>query len=169
MISHVRFDLQVMPTSQHLWLGNNLPGRVLCSACTFVFHAFFVLFFLFLFVSLRTLTFYFTHTLFLFVFMPCSVHRSVFMFLSALCSFCLLDIFVPYTLWCAVFFWSVGLAILHVIKCIKYTKKHKNPVVGLRKNKKKQAFKTNLYIVGWYLLVWQHINRTIQPDNNSNS
>lgn len=110
-----------------------------------------------------------THTLFLFVFMPCSVHRSVFMFLSALCSFCLLDIFVPYTLWCAVFFWSVGLAMLHVIKCIKYTKKHKNPVVGLRKNKKKQAFKTNLYIVGWYLLVWQHINRTIQPDNNSNS
>lgn len=132
MISRVRFDLQVMPTSQHLWLGNNLPGRVLCSACTFVFHAFFVLFFLFLFVSLRTLTFYFTHS-----FSSC---RALFIVLFSCFSLCFVHsvclIFLFHTLWCAVFFWSVGLAILHVIKCIKYTKKHKNPVVGLRKNKK---------------------------------
>lgn len=43
--TNVRFDLQVMPTSQHLWLGNNLPGRFLCSGYILVFFSIFFFFF----------------------------------------------------------------------------------------------------------------------------
>lgn len=150
MISHTRFDLQVMPTSQHLWLGNNLPGQDTFSwrlfFCCCWFHSI-------PFHSMLLLSFH--------------VHRCVFMFHSVffIFVFCFRSLLGTIH-WrvCGVFFWSVCLAFLHVIKCTKCKKKHTKirALCILRKNENKHLRQIYTLWAGYVVRM-----ATYQPNNSA--
>lgn len=151
MISHVRFDLQVMPTSQHLWLRNNQPGP----SPLFRIYVFFVPLFLSFVLSISLcIHSCVVDVLFLYSCSPCHVLFCFVRFVTFTCvrySFrsILFGRFLFYT-------WSTAQSVERVKKT------HRQKSCFVYAQKWKQAFKTNLYIVGPVCVC---LFTTYQPNN----
>lgn len=95
------------------------------------------------------------------------VHRCVFMFHSVffVFVFCFRSLLCPiHWIVCGVFFWSVCLAFLHVIKCTKCKKKHTKirALCILRKNENKHLRQIYTLWAGYVVRM-----ATYQPNNSA--
>lgn len=180
MISHVRFDLQVMPTSQHLWLVITYRADSFVQDVYFLYLCFFLL------------SFYFSLSFSVFIhsFLCCWRALSLFMFTVPFSCRFLLCVIRRICL-CAVFF-LVGFVWpfftrdqLHKVEKKKHT--HKNAVLCMRKNENKHL--RQIYTLCLFVtyqpnnLAWQqhtfiysvqqikclHHHNTYNNNNNNNS